>query len=263
MSLIIDFMLQRKFKNTAAILIISVFVFSSACKTKSKIVSSSGQTVDITDKVENKEVSKTIEPYKNKLDNSMSEVLNSSVEPMPKEKDVPESLLGNFVADLTLFTINQLNDSIIKSDFCLLNNGGLRTSLPQGNIIRGKVFELMPFENEIVIVTLSGHKVNELLQYVAKVGGAPVSGLKMGIKNAVPYEPLINNLPFDSLKEYRVATTDYLANGGDKMYFFESAISYYSTGKKLRDAIIEFMIEEKKNGRKIKSVTDNRIYNVQ
>ena len=51
-------------------------------------------------------------------------------------------------------------------DFCLLNNGGLRTSLPQGNITRRKIFELMPFENELVVVTISKEKMTDLKAYL-------------------------------------------------------------------------------------------------
>ncbi|MBL4593959.1 MAG: 5'-nucleotidase C-terminal domain-containing protein, partial [Flavobacteriales bacterium] len=98
-----------------------------------------------------------IQPYKIKLDAEMNEALVISSEEFPKESGKSETKLGNLVADLSLEIANNLykpldGDSI---DFCLLNFGGLRTSLPKGEITRGKIFELMPFENELIVVTIT------------------------------------------------------------------------------------------------------------
>ena len=95
-----------------------------------------------------------IAPYKSGMDKTMNEVLNTSDVAMTK--DVPEGLLGNFVADLILKKANDYYapDDGAKVSICILNNGGLRTPLPKGDITRGKVFELMPFENEMVFIQL-------------------------------------------------------------------------------------------------------------
>lgn len=78
---------------------------------------------------------------------SMDEVLNETL--VDLEVGAPEGLLGNFVCDLTFDRAR--NQAKNTPDFCILNKGGLRTPVLKGPITRGKLFELMPFENEIVI----------------------------------------------------------------------------------------------------------------
>lgn len=151
----------------------------------------------------------------------------------------------------------------IKADLCLLNNGGLRATLPKGEITRGKIFELMPFENELVVLTLSGAQTKELFIVLAKFGGMPVSGINIGIADDRPDEVFINDIPFDSSKTYKVVTSDYLANGGGKLQFFNNPLKREDLGIKLRDAIIAYIIEEREKGNKLTSGYDGRIHYVQ
>jgi 2',3'-cyclic-nucleotide 2'-phosphodiesterase (5'-nucleotidase family) len=141
-----------------------------------------------------------------------------------------------------------------------MNTGGLRTPLPKGAIKKSKVFELMPFENELVVLTLSGEKTFEMFQFIAKKGGIPVSGFKMGIKDSNVVSVKVGEIKFDKSKKYRIVTSDYLANGGDKMIFFNNPLKRVSLNLKVRDAIIEYMFEETKKGNKLKSKLDSRIY---
>ena len=85
-------------------------------------------------------ITSIIEPYKIGIDSVMNEVLCFSSIEMTKGK--PESLLGNFVTDLCLeMCMNDLNNSrttnsleICMADICIMNNGGLRSSIPKGKI---------------------------------------------------------------------------------------------------------------------------------
>lgn len=200
-----------------------------------------------------------ISPYKIRLDSAMDEVLAISAEPL--EKGQPESKLGNFVADLCLLEVNERNakQSGEQADFCVLNNGGLRSSLPSGSITLGNVFELMPFENELVVLELNGSSTAKLLLYISQKGGVPVSNLKMKILEKLPTDIYINGNSFDSTKTYRVVTSDYLATGGDAMNMFTESIKSEATGLKVRDAIVEYLRLKKSKGETIKVETDGRI----
>lgn len=214
---------------------------------------------------------KMIQPYKESLDAEMNEVIVTSAIEFPKEKDKPETLLGNFVADLSFSTgINLYNTKNEQNiHMCLLNFGGLRTSLPKGKITKGKIFELMPFDNELVVVTISDDKLEELYLYLGK-NPQPISGFfklsysEKGYKiyfdteaDACPeggdIKPVVNY-------GNKILTSDYLANGGDNMTFFLDPINYEKVGIKLRDAIIEHCKAEHKKGKKITSALDERIY---
>jgi len=242
-----------------------IFVFSIvfnliSCKPSSYFKTKNSST-PISSAIANQEqVDSLIKPYKDKLDAIMNDVLVVSAEEFPKERGRSETKLGNLVADLSLKVANKLyrpsdNDSI---DFCLLNFGGLRTSLPKGEITRGKVFELMPFENELVVLTITNDSVNALINYLIRTGGQPVSGVKMGIDEFGDTETQLGN-PHKSKKKYKILTSDYLANGGDKMNFFLDPMNTESVGIKLRDAIIQYCISENKKGNKLVSNLNGRI----
>ncbi|MBL7915787.1 MAG: 5'-nucleotidase C-terminal domain-containing protein [Bacteroidia bacterium] len=182
-----------------------------------------------------------IDPYKSKMLEIMSEILAVSAQPL--EKGQPESLLGNFVADACYERANLVisEQGKLKADFCVLNNGGLRSALPQGNITLKNCFELMPFENELVMLTLSAQSTQDLLNYIASKGGVPVSNLQMKISGSTAESVLIDGKPVDYKKEYFVLTSDYLANGGDDMKMFQNPIAIEKTGLKVRDAIVEHL----------------------
>ncbi len=197
-----------------------------------------------------------IEPYKIALDSEMNEVLVISAMEFPKEKNKPETLLGNLVADLSLEIITEkFPESTI--DFCLLNNGGLRTSLPKGEITRGKIFELMPFDNELVIVTINKDSLKTLIHYLNNIGGQPISGnisFHFSGKEVVLDEKTFSN------NVVKIITSDYLAQGGDNMNFFLNPVKYETTGIKLRDAIIQYCKSEHKKGNQLTSKLDGRIH---
>ena len=234
-----------------------------ACKPTGKITKIEANTIAI----DTTNVSKgdsiallIIAPYKSKINAEMNQIIGYATQSM--SKDQPEGLLNNFVADLIL---KKSNDYYIPSDsqkvdFCLLNNGGFRASIGKGAIIKANIFDLMPFENQLVIITLNGESVNNMFNYIAANGGEPISGFSMGIKDTLAVNIVINNKPFDKSKVYKVVTSDYLANGGDKMFFFNNAIKTEVLGHKIRDVIIEYIIEENAKGNKLNSKLDKRIY---
>ncbi len=232
--------------------LISVVLFSCATPVK-YIQHPSSLSID-SNISNNQELAKFIEPYKTALDSEMNEVLVISAEEFPKEKGKPETKLGNLVAYLSYeIASDRYGDNI---DFCLLNFGGLRTSLPKGEITRGKIFELMPFENELVVLTINKDSLKTLIHYLNTLGGQPISGnisFNFSGKEFTLDEKLFSN------NDVKVLTSDYLAQGGDKMNFFLNPIKYESIGIKLRDAIIQYCIEQNKKGKQLTGKLDRRI----
>ena len=204
-----------------------------------------------------------LKPYKDSLDKLMNVIVGRTDVPMPKERDKLETLLGNFVADICLQKTLSLDykSPEVAGTISFFNNGGLRSSLPKGDITRGNIFELMPFDNELVIITISGKKTWELIRYAAKSGGQPMAGMKLGIHpDKTPASVLIHGQPFDSTKTYRVVTSDYLANGGDKMDFFKNPVNMQTTGILIRNAILDHCIAETKTGNTLTSQLDGRFF---
>ena len=188
-----------------------------------------------------------IKPYKDSLDKIMNTVLGFSFNALVKS--TPEGLLGDFAADACSEIAKNISkkNNIQNQDFTFLNNGGLRTSIPKGNITRRNIFEVMPFENELVITSLNGLQTNQLINFIAEHGGTPVSGITMKIDNKKAIEVKINGFPLDSTKSYRVLTSDYLANGGDNLSFLKIA-KKEKLNIKVRDAMIYYLEELNKRG---------------
>ena len=197
-----------------------------------------------------------VKPYQQELEDKMNEVIAICDTPMPRLKTEPETLLGNFAADL-VYKYGKNKD--LNIDMCILNFGGLRTSLPKGKITVGKIFELMPFENELVLVELSHEKMLELGSYLAQKGGQPISNASITIKDTNTFSLKIKGEELIPDKTYRVITTDYLANGGDKMYFLQNPISYTLLDIKLRDVIIEHCRNLTQKNEHLTSSIQNRV----
>jgi 2',3'-cyclic-nucleotide 2'-phosphodiesterase (5'-nucleotidase family) len=207
-----------------------------------------------------------ISTYRDGLDSVMNVVLSQAKNTLTKGS--PEGTLGNLCADIVYqsaiewININQPNYSG-KLNFALLNNGGLRAQIDSGKVTTGDMFRLMPFENEIVILELSGHKMTELINYIqvksllsGRKGGVPISKEFELTVDSVQLNSvcMLNNKAFDSRQNYFVATSDYLANGGDDMSFFSDPVKTVKTGIKIRDSFIEgvkaiALIEGKLDGR--------------
>ena len=201
-----------------------------------------------------------IEPYRSGMSAKMDEVIGVSEHAF--EKGLPEGLLGDFAADACFKIANQYYypEDGRYADFCLLNNGGLRASLPAGNITRKNIYELMPFENSLSILTLKGETLIKLFDFIAAKGGMPVSRLRMEIKNSAAVKVMIDGTAFDKEKIYKVITTDYLANGGDGLFFLSEAVKSEPLNLKMRDALLEYISKINLEGKKISGILDGRIY---
>ncbi len=245
-------------------LIISIFIFSIGCRpldlarqTRGGLILLDSLNVPTADAA----IEAEIAVYRASLAQEMNQVL--AISPFAMRRASPEGLLNNFVADLVLNIAQELyrpGDGA-PIDFALLNHGGLRINLPEGEITRSRVFELMPFENEMVVLTLTGEKTRELFEFVAaSERGMPVSGVRLGIKNGQIGTLLIQGQEFDPNRNYKVVTSDFLAEGGDRMRFFNTPVNYEVIGMRIRDAIIKHMERETARGNTLFSALDGRIH---
>ena len=202
-----------------------------SCTATYNLQSSDSETIEIKASADSSALA-IIDPYLKGIEAEMNEVLTYSKTSLTKKGT--ESLLGNFVADLCL--------NYTDAHMCVMNNGGLRTTIDKGPITRGKIYELMPLENELVVLELNKEDYLGLLDYICKRGGEPFSGINITMNKEGNI--LTNSWPvnFENNEKIKVITSDYLANGGDKMSFFQNK-EQYKLGLKLRDAIIDHCIK--------------------
>ncbi len=199
-----------------------------------------------------------IAPYKEELTADMQEALSYSTISFTKKATNRQSNLGNLLADLCVEVANPIFNKKTNTniDFSMFNSGGIRATLPSGNITKEHAFKLMPFDNELVVVELTGNKITELVTYFIKNKAAhPLSkNINLTISDE-DYKLKINGETFDKDRTYNVLTTDYLQGGGDKMNFFKNPIKLTTLDYKMRDAIIDYF----KKVDTLQSTIDNRV----
>ncbi len=246
------------------LLITALFALILACKPAYNVVESTFYNQVIT--FENTDIDssfvKKYLPFKEKLDSEMDEVIGYSKSDLVKNK--PESKMTNFLADLLLgesSLILKKSGSEIVPHISFLNYGGIRTGISQGDVTVREIFEVMPFENELVILRLQGSEVQQFLDLIASRGGDSLSGVRFRIKENKATSITVGGEPLSPGKFYWLATSDYVADGGDSYAMLQNHSQRIDTGEKIRDVIIQHVKRIQAGGQIIDPVTDGRIIN--
>ncbi|MGV3657187.1 MAG: 5'-nucleotidase C-terminal domain-containing protein [Chitinophagaceae bacterium] len=194
-------------------------------------------------------------PYADSLNKSMNEVVGFAEESLDKKQ--PSGTLGHFVADAMLYEARKRFEEPLDAAF--VNYGGQRiTQLPKGAITRSTVFELMPFENLVIVQKIRGNVLQQFLDHIAMAGGWPVSGITFQIKDKKAVNVLVNGVLLDFNKTYHIVNSDYVANGGDNAAMLKD-IPQINKGYLMRDAIFDYIRSLKAEGKNIRAQTENRI----
>jgi len=192
-----------------------------------------GESVEVTEEYAiTNLVDSIVAPYKVEMAATMDSVIAFS--PNDFTKGRPGASLNNWSADAIYWhEVTNSHDVIGREPvFCLLNVGGLRSSIGKGNVTVGDIYKLMPFDNEVVWVEMPLSTILDIEQYLKKSGGEPISGAAI-----VDGKLKLNGIDKNT-KSYWIITSDYLMNGGDKMTFFEKRLSEELSGVLMRDAML-------------------------
>lgn len=197
--------------------------------------------------------------YKEALEEEMNEVVGYAPFDMPRAQ--PESLLGNFVADLILHQGKTYYNKPV--DIAIVNIGGLRVpNIPEGELTKGDIFELMPFDNFLVIMELDAQTLIKLGEVIADWNGWPVAGMELEINNRKLESLKINGEAPVADKIYTVVLSDFLADGGDRLPFLVD-LPRENLGVLFRDAIFDYLKYLKESDKPITSKLDGRVKYVQ
>jgi len=198
-----------------------------------------------------------LKPYTDSVNKNMNDIIAVAEEELVKRQ--PEGSLGNIMADGMLAIAKEKYNQPIDASF--INFGGIRLqAIPAGNITRGKLFELAPFDNVIVLQKIKGKVFQQFLNHISSRGGWPTAGMTWQIKNKEAINVLIGRKPLLETSTYTIALVDYVANGGDDCEMLKS-ISQINNGILFRDAIIAYFSSFTKQGKKIPAITEKRVSN--
>lgn len=225
-------------------LAIIIFVLASCQEHHSKN-QAEGQRISIDYSLEKDTViDNFIAPFRSRIEASMNQVLSYSTGKYSKTNGELNTAVGNLMADAVFERISPVLKQRynLDLDIVLLNHGGIRAPLPQGPILMKTPFNIMPFENKVVVTQMRGDAIINMTRYLAKVQRAhPISGMTLEISKLGKISLFeIQNKPFDSQKIYNVATSDYLYKGGDRMDFFQSSDTVFDMNYKIRNVLIDY-----------------------
>lgn len=126
-----------------------------------------------------------------------------------------------------------------KVDIAIVNMGGMRCEWPAGAVTKGSVFELMPFDNMLVVLTLKGSDIIALCESFAQYGGQGVAGMRVTVIDGHLADVQIAGKAVNPKATYTVATSDYLSGGTDHMEALTRHVDYWKSDLKIRDLYLE------------------------
>jgi 2',3'-cyclic-nucleotide 2'-phosphodiesterase (5'-nucleotidase family) len=225
-------------------LLICVVVLSS-CEKNFHVNKIEGKQINISDSLDiDQNIEDFIKPYREHVNANLDSVLAYAVDTYSKSDGDYNTAIGNMMADAVYEEANPIFKSRTGKniDFVLLNHGGIRSIISKGNISKRTAYEVMPFDNSVVVTTLKGPQVRELVKYLTKGKRAhPISQLNIVLDAEGHIKTSsLNGTPLDFNKTYNVATNDYLYNGGDRMDFFKTNDSLYVLNYKIRNILIDY-----------------------
>jgi 2',3'-cyclic-nucleotide 2'-phosphodiesterase (5'-nucleotidase family) len=134
--------------------------------------------------------------------------------------------------------------------------------LAAGNVTTGKIFELMPFDNLLILQKVKGTVLQQICDLMAAKGGWPVAGMTMQLKDKKAVNIIIGGKPINPEQEYTIANSDFIANGGDNADMLRP-VPQITNGYLMRDAILDYIKLQKENGKNITANIENRVTNAE
>lgn len=214
-----------------------------------KLLSMRYRLIPITDAIpEDPTIKAIIAPYNDEVTKKMSIVIGEALVDLNGNRPdvrIQETNLGDFIADWMR--------AISGADIAITNGGGIRASIPKGPISVGSVYTVLPFDNLLVKLELTGAQVKEALengfsQVEAVAGRFPqISGMRVKVDLNKPagsrvVEVLVNGATIDLNKTYTVVVNDFMAAGGDGYTVLKSAkSSKWVTGNWMRDDLVDYI----------------------
>jgi 2',3'-cyclic-nucleotide 2'-phosphodiesterase/3'-nucleotidase len=170
----------------------------------------------------------------------------------------PECTIGDFICDAMR--------TDVQVDIAFQNPGGMRADLNEGPITRGEVYAVMPFDNTIVTMELTGAQVKLALEQslrgnrVTQVSGVryvlePTTQNRWGVKSVA----LADGTPIDPEKTYTVAVNNFMASGGDSYDVLAQGAKRTDTGRLIRDAMEKYVRDQCAGGKSLAIPGDGRI----
>ncbi len=243
-------------RNLAIILLLGLSASCASSRSELVITSKLIPVDERWDQTPAPEMEQIVQQYKPTIDSLMRMVVAQSAVYM--EAGRPETALNNWTADA--IKTEAECEFAQPIDFAVMNVGGIRNPIPQGDVTLGHLYSAFSFDNKLTLVRLMGSDVRALFDIMASRNGEAVSGeVKFTIVNDKATAITIAGQPLDDNRVYTIGTIDYIANGGDHMTPFLNAVERIDSLTIMRDAIIRYVQREHAAGRPLSAKWEGRI----
>lgn len=200
-----------------------------------------------------KETENFIAQYTDKADAYLKKVIAKSSDEFPYGNKLPrymETAAGDLLCDAYVWQMEQLG---VHADFAVTNSGGIRAALPKGDITRGDIMTMVPYENYVSVLTMSGKDVRLLFDAIGAMnqGAGGFTQVSKGVSYTITYDRdgkngkisnvLLDGKPIDDNKTYKVATHNFLAGGGDGFAPFANATATFISPYVLNEALTNYI----------------------
>lgn len=170
----------------------------------------------------------------------------------------PESALSDWFVDIIMARTEKLAGR--KVDIGIVNFGGIRIDMPEGDIILDDMLSMFPFKNQLVYVEHTGKQIRTILEEMAAGRFQVLGGVRVVAEDGKLVEALISGEPIDDEKVYGMATISFLLGGGDGLTLEHNAVSVtVFENEDVIDAVLEYVYKETAAGRPIEYETDGRV----
>jgi 2',3'-cyclic-nucleotide 2'-phosphodiesterase/3'-nucleotidase len=196
--------------------------------------------IPVKDVAPNPDITRVLGPYHEKVKVKMAELIGEATEDLTYSRS-GESPLANMVADAFR--------EKAKTQIAIHNVGGIRARVTKGVITWGKAFEVLPFQNTLITLKLTGAQLKKTLErgLVPTVGITAISGLRVQYDRSKPpgqqvtSAHLLDGAAVEDSGLYSIATNDFVLAGGDGYDEFAKGTDIIETGVILRDVFVEYI----------------------
>jgi 5'-nucleotidase len=203
------------------------------------------------------EMIRFIAPYKVVVDSINGQVIGYAPHKMLSDDPIGEyaNWTGDFARNATQLALDSINavapgSAPSKVDLGIMNIGGVRLDMPQGNVTKGRILSTYPFANKLVLLSLSGKDLIATMQMAANKGGECISENVRVVCNPDKsvYTVLVDGYPVDPEKTYHIGTIDYLARGNDSFLNFKNGEVIWTDTRDIAIPTLEYIIRNTQFG---------------
>ncbi len=245
---------MRKIKFYTLYSVLCVLLFSSCHRQPVQVVSATTEAIPVdasADAIRDTDYIAHLAPIKADLEREMNVEIGYAPEAM--WVDGPECPMLNWATDALWEAAKKVYPGQV--DIAIANMGGMRCAWDAGPVTKRSVFELMPFDNELVVLTLRGSDIIALCESFVRYGGQGVAGMRVTAVDGKLADVTIAGKAVDPQASYTVATSDYLSGGADHMDALAHFTECWKSDLLIRDLYLEAVQQQDT----IQAVVDGRM----